>query len=87
MLHNLKYSVPKEPTGFYNGSNYDYDFIMKELTEEIEKQVTCLGETTEQYITFTVPIERELIQTDKNGGETTKIYFTYYNLFIAQDLW
>ena len=31
---NLKYSVPKKiPIVFHNGSNYDYHFIMKDLTE------------------------------------------------------
>ena len=38
---------------FYRGSNFDYHFIIKELTEEFEKQFTCLGENTEKYITFT----------------------------------
>ena len=33
---NLKYSVPKEiPISFSNGSNYDYNFIIKKLTGEI----------------------------------------------------
>ena len=32
---NLKYSIPKEiPVVFYNGCNYDYRFIIKELAEE-----------------------------------------------------
>ena len=32
---NLKYSVPKRfPTVFHNVSNYDYNFIIKELAEE-----------------------------------------------------
>ena len=39
---------------FYSGSNFDYHFIIKELTEEFEMQFTCLGENTEKYITFTV---------------------------------
>ena len=40
---NLKYSVPiKIPINFYNGSNYDYHFFIKELVEEFEKQFTCL---------------------------------------------
>ena len=26
---------------FYNGSNYDYHFIIKELAEEFEKLFTC----------------------------------------------
>ena len=55
---NLKYSIPKNiPIAFYNGSNYDYHFIIKQLSEEFKKQFTCLRENTEKYIIFTVPIE------------------------------
>ena len=51
---NLNYSVPKKiPTVFHNGSNYGYHFIIKELAEEFKKQFTCLGQSTEKYITFT----------------------------------
>ena len=33
-IYNLKYSVPKEiPIVFYNGFNYDYYFIIKELAQ------------------------------------------------------
>ena len=40
---NLKDSVPKKiPTVFHNGSNCDYDFIIKELGEEFKKQFTSL---------------------------------------------
>ena len=60
--------LKKVPIGFYNGSNYDYHFIIKELAEEF----TCLGENTEKYITFTVPIEEEIARIDKNGEEITK---------------
>ena len=68
-----KDSVPKKiPIVFHNGSNYDYHFIMKELAEEFKKQFTCLGENTEKYITFTVPIEKEVTRIDKNGKKITK---------------
>ena len=30
--------------------------MIKDLAEEFEKQFTCLGENTEKYIIFTVPI-------------------------------
>ena len=69
----MKYNVPKKiPTSFHNGFNYDSHFIKKELTEEFEKQFTCLRENTEKYITFTVPIEKEVTIIDKNGEEIRK---------------
>ena len=52
-VYNLKYRLPKKiPIAFHNGSNYDYQLIIKELAEEFEKQFTCLEENTEKYITF-----------------------------------
>ena len=37
-IYYLKYSVPKKiPTASYNGFTYDYDFIIKGLTEEFKK--------------------------------------------------
>ena len=89
---NLKYSIPKKiPIAFYNGSNYDYHFIIKKLAEKLKKkQFTCLGENTEKCITFTVPIEKEVTKVDKNGEKITKnisYILLYYTLLIAQDLW
>ena len=56
---NLRYKTPKDiPVVFHNGSRYDYDFTIKELAEESEGQFECLGEKTEKYITFSIPIEK-----------------------------
>ena len=66
---------------------YEYHFIIKELAEESKKQFICLGENTEKYITFTVPIEKEVKRTDKKEKKFQKIYLTYYNLLIVLDLW
>ena len=56
---NIKYSVPKEiPILFQNGSSHHYHFIIKEVAEGFDGQFTCLGENTEKYITFLVPIEK-----------------------------
>ena len=38
----------KSPIAFYNGFNYDYHFIIKELAEEFKKQFTFLGENPEK---------------------------------------
>ena len=72
----------------HNGSNYGYYFFIK-LAEEFKKQFTCLGEKTEKYITFTVPIEKEVTRIDKNGAEITKnIYLNdNANLMITEVLW
>ena len=52
---NLKYSVPKKiPEDFYNGSNYDYHFTIKDLAEEFKKQFTCLREINGKYINFII---------------------------------
>ena len=70
---NLKYRVSKKtPIVFHNRSNHDYYFIIKKLAKEFKKLFTCLGKNTEKYITFTVPIEKEVTRTDKNGEEVTK---------------
>ena len=40
------------------GSNYSYQFIIKELANEFEGQFECLGENTNKYKTYSVPIEK-----------------------------
>ena len=58
---NLRYKVPKEiPVVFHNGSTYDYHFIIKELVKEFNGNFDCLGENTEKYITFSVPLKKKI---------------------------
>ena len=55
---NLNYKIVKEiPVLFYNGSVYDYHFIIKYLAREFEGNFECLSENTEKYISFTVPFK------------------------------
>ena len=55
---------------FHNGSNYDYHFIIKELANEFEGRFECLGENTEKYKTFSIPIEKEVTNIDKDGNKS-----------------
>ena len=58
---NLRYKVSKEiPVVFHNGSTYDYHFIIKELVKEFDGNFDCLGENTEKYITFSVPLKKKI---------------------------
>ena len=60
-IYNLRYKTPKEnPIVFHNGSTYDYHFIIKQLAKEFNDQLECFRENTETYITFSVPIKKEL---------------------------
>ena len=74
---NLRYKIPKElPVVFHNGSTYDYHFIIEQLAEEFEGEFECFCQNTEKYITFSVPVKKEITKKDKNGnGKITKISY------------
>ena len=62
--------LPKEiAVVFHNGSTYDYHFITKELAEEFEGELKCLGKNTEKYVPFSVPIKKEIAKIDKDGND------------------
>ena len=82
---NLRYKIPKNiPVIFHNGSTYDYHFIIKELACEFEGNFECLGENTEKYITFSVPIKKRI--ENKNMDITYKIKFIDSFRFMATSL-
>ena len=82
---NLRYKVPKEiPVVFHNGSTYDYHFIIKELGNEFEGNFDCLGENTEKYITFSVPLKKKI--ENKNLEITYKIKFIDSFRFMSSSL-
>ena len=63
---NLRQKTPKEiSVVFNNGSIYDHHFLINRLAKEFYGQLECLGENTEKYINFSVPISKEL-----DNGET-----------------
>ena len=82
---NLRYKIPKEiPVVFHNGSTYDYHFIIKELVKEFDGNFECLGENTEKYITFSVPIKKKI--KNKNIEITYKIKFIDSYRFMSMPL-
>ena len=82
---NLRYKVIKEiPVVFHNSSTYDYHFIIKELVKEFESNFDCLGENTEKYITFSVPLKKKI--ENKNLEITCKIKFIDSFRFMSSSL-
>ena len=81
---NLRYKIPKNiPVIFHNGSTYDYHFIIKELAREFDGNFECLGENTEKYRTFSVPIKKKI---EENMDITYKIKFIDSFRFMATSL-
>ena len=82
---NLRYKIPKEThVVFHNGSTYDYHFIIKQLAKEFKGNFECLGENSEKYITFSVPIKKE-----HDYGKTIiyKLKFIDSFRFMQDSLW
>ena len=68
---------------FHNGSTYDYHFRIKELVKEFEGNFECLGENTEKYITFSVPLKNKI---ENNIEITYKIKFIDSYRFVPSSL-
>ena len=74
---NLRYKTPKViPVVFHNGSTYHCHFTIKQLAREFKGSFECLGENSEKYITFSVPIKKE-----RDNGETTKYKLTFIDSY------
>ena len=81
----MRYKIPKEiPVVFHNGSTYDYHFIIKELVKDFNGNFECLGENTEKYITFSVPIKKKI--ENKDIEITYKLKFIVSYKFMAMPL-
>ena len=78
---NLRYVPKKIPIVFHNGSTYDYHFVIKKLAEEFKGDFECLGENTEKYITFSVPLKKEDV-----GKTTYKLKFIDSHRFMQTSL-
>ena len=57
---------------FHNGSTYNYHLVINKLANKFGGQLECLGGNTKKYITFSVPISKEL---DNGKAITYKLKF------------
>ena len=78
--------LKKIPIVFHIRSNYNYQFIVKELAEEFKKHFLCLRDNTKK-ITFTVPIGKEVTRIDKNGQRITKNISYILHFADSTSLW
>ena len=67
------------PALFRNGSNYDYHFIIKDLSNEFEGQIESLEENTLKYKPYCGSIEKENIKLNKDGNKNIMTIFYKVN--------
>ena len=81
---NLRYNTPREISAIgRNASTHDYNLIIKELAKEFAGSLECLGENTEKYIPFSIPIKKQL---DNGKTITYKIKFKDCYRFMSSQL-
>ena len=81
---NLRYETPKEILLIFDyGSRYDDHCIIKGLAKELESQFEYLGENANNYITFSVPIKKEI---DNSKTITYTLKFIDIIRFVSSPL-
>ena len=81
LICNLRYSTQIDiPVFFHNGTNYDFNLIITELAKEFRSEMRCIPLNTNKYMSFSIPIKKEIKQNDKN--EEKKKVITYNLKFI-----
>ena len=74
---NLNYDVQKQIPITIHNATYDTHFILNELAKEFNGELNCIGDNMEKYITFPVPIKKEV-----NNYDGKKKTITYKLKFI-----
>ena len=64
---NLKYKVLKEIPIIIHNASYDSHFMLNQLAIEFKDELNCIGDNMEKYITFSVPIKKEVNDGKKNN--------------------
>ena len=60
-IFNLRYKVPKNIPIVIHNVSYDSHFIINQLAKECKGELDCIGENMEKYITFSVPIKKNVM--------------------------
>ena len=68
---NLNYKVPKDIPKIIHNASYDTHFIINQLAEECKCELNCLWKNMEKYITFSVPIKKNVMTVKQYE---TKVY-------------
>ena len=61
LICNSRYSTQIEILAFFhNGTNYDFNLIITELTKEFRSEMRCIPLNTDKYMSFSIPIKKDI---------------------------
>ena len=84
---NFNYNIQKEIPIIIHNASYDTHFMLNQLAIEFKGELNCIGDNMEKYITFSVPIKKEVNNDDGNEGKKKrKQLHTNLNLLRVLDL-
>ena len=69
IICNLDYNVQKEIPIMIHNASCDTHFMLNRLVIEFKGEVNCIGDNMEKYITFSVPIKKEVNNYDSNDSK------------------
>ena len=58
---NLRYKVPNNIPIIIHNASYDTHFIINQLAQKFKGELDYIGENMEKYITFSVPIKKNVM--------------------------
>ena len=83
LISSLRYQQQRNiPIIIHNGSNYDFQLIIKELARKCTSKMKCLGENTETRKAFSVELEK----TNSEKSRSYKLKFIDSYRFINRSL-
>ena len=68
---NLNYKVQKEIPLRIDNASCDTHFMLNQLAIEFKGELNCIGDNVGKYITFSVPVKKEVIN---NNGDKKNNY-------------
>ena len=80
---NLRYSTQIHiPVFFHNGTNHDFNLLIEEFAKEYKSDINCIPLNTNKYMSFSVPIKKEVIEASDDDKKSKKKILTYSLRFI-----
>ena len=64
---------------FHNGTNYDFNLIITEVTKEFRNEMRCIPLNTNKYMSFSIPIKKEIKESNNKKNKIITYNLKFMN--------